>query len=165
MKKLLLVRHAKSDWDNPKLSDFERPLNQRGHKNAPEMALRILKKKIIPQQIVSSPATRALTTAEYFAEVFQVKKSTIVKEESIYEASSNTLLKIINRLSNDYDFIALFGHNPGITHLINGLSNADISNVPTCGMALIEFPFDDWSMISAGTGQLSLFDYPKNAED
>ena len=72
-KQLLLVRHAKSDWDNPKLSDFDRPLNSRGEKNAPEMAKRLLKKGLIPQQIVSSPAVRAITTARYFKKSLGLK--------------------------------------------------------------------------------------------
>lgn len=161
MKQLLIVRHAKSDWDEPNLTDFERPLNKRGHKNAPEMAHRLHKKKLIPEQLVTSPAKRALTTAEYFAEEFGIKKSAIVKESMIYEASSATLLRVINNLENKYDFIALFGHNPGITNLVTNLCDADIINIPTCGVTLLEFPFNDWKMISEGTGKLELYDYPK----
>jgi phosphohistidine phosphatase len=157
MKQLLIVRHAKSDWDDPKLSDFQRPLNSRGHKNAPEMAHRLLKKKIVPQQIVSSPAKRAITTAEYFAEELGIKKSAIVQEPAIYEASAGTLL----RVDNKYDFIALFGHNPGVTNLVTDLCDADLFNIPTCGVILIEFPFDDWEMISKATGEVKLYDYPK----
>ncbi|HXH99966.1 MAG TPA: histidine phosphatase family protein [Sphingobacteriaceae bacterium] len=162
MKTLLIVRHAKSDWDDPKLSDFQRPLNSRGHKNAPEMAHRLLRKKIVPQQIVSSPANRAITTAAYFSEAFGIEKSAIIQIPAIYEASSRTLLEIINNLDNQHDFIALFGHNPGITNLVTTLCQADIYNIPTCGMAFIEFPFDDWEMISEDTGELKLYDFPKN---
>lgn len=165
MKKLLLIRHAKSDWDDPNLPDFQRPLNDRGHKNAPEMARRILKKGLIPQLMVSSPAIRAITTAEYFAEVLGIKKSAIVQEPAIYEASSGTFLNSIHKQDNRYDFIAFFGHNPGITNLVINLSKADIYNIPTCGAALIEFPLDDWKMISEGTGHLKLYDFPKNQND
>ncbi len=165
MKKLLLVRHAKSDWSTPGQKDFDRPLNNRGNKNAPEMAKRLVKKGIIPQQIVSSPAKRALTTAGYFAEAFNFKKSDIQQEKAIYEANTTALLQVINKLDNDYDFIALFGHNPGFTDLANFLSHADIYNIPTCGMVLIEFPFDQWEMISSGTGEKLFFDFPKNEED
>ncbi|MES3019422.1 MAG: histidine phosphatase family protein [Bacteroidota bacterium] len=164
-KKLLLVRHAKSDWDNIKLSDFDRPLNSRGEKNAPEMAKRLLKKSIKPEQIVSSPAVRAITTARYFAKELGLEKSDIVKEPEIYEALTSTLMDVINELDNAYSFTALFGHNPGITSLVSNLCNEDLHNVPTCGMVLIEFPFEDWAMVSAGTGSLVFYDYPKNGLD
>ena len=164
MKKLLLVRHAKSDWDNIKLSDFDRPLNERGKRNAPEMAKRLIKKDIIPQHIVSSPAKRAYSTAKYFAEAFGFEKKDIQKEEDIYEASADTLLKTINKFDNKYDFIAMFGHNPGITTLTVGLCGAHVFNIPTCGMVLIEFPFEDWAMVSYGTGDQKMYDYPKNEQ-
>ncbi|MEJ7694686.1 histidine phosphatase family protein, partial [Daejeonella sp.] len=152
-RQLLLVRHAKSDWDNIKLSDFDRPLNSRGEKNAPEMAKRLLKKGMKPNQIVSSPAVRAITTARYFAKELGLETD-IVKESEIYEALTSTLMDVINNLDNDYSFTALFGHNPGITSVVSNLCNKDLHNIPTCGMVLIEFPFDDWAMVSAGTGEL-----------
>ncbi len=164
-KQLLLVRHAKSDWDNIKLSDFDRPLNSRGEKNAPEMARRLLKRGKIPQQIVSSPAVRALTTAQHFAKELGLNKSDIVKEEEIYEALTSTLINVVNLLDNSYSFTALFGHNPGITDLVSKLCNKDLYNIPTCGMVLIQFPFPDWSMISVGTGEIVFYDYPKNEQD
>lgn len=164
MKQLLIVRHAKSDKDNPGLDDFERPLNARGKKNAPEMAQRMLKKKLIPEQIVSSPAKRAITTAEYFAEAFDIKKTSILREPQIYEASSATLMRVINKLPKESDFIAMFGHNPGITDVVARLTGTDLINIPTCGIVLIEFPFDDWEMISQGTGELKMYDYPKKED-
>lgn len=164
-KQLLLIRHAKSDWDNIKLSDFERPLNSRGEKNAPEMAKRLLKRGKIPHQIVSSPAKRAITTARFFAKEFGISKSLIIQEPEIYEALSSTLIEIINNLDNKSPFTALFGHNPGITNVVTQLCNKDLYNIPTCGMVLIQFPFDDWNMVSAGTGELVFYDYPKNEQD
>ncbi|HCN83373.1 MAG TPA: histidine phosphatase family protein [Sphingobacteriaceae bacterium] len=162
-KHLLLIRHAKSDWSNEDLTDFDRPLNNRGHKDAPAMAERLLKNRLVPQHLISSPAKRAITTAKYFADVFQINKNLIQQEEDIYEASSSILLKVINRIDDRYGFVALFGHNPALTSVVIDLSNADISDIPTCGMALIKFTFDDWAMISNGTGKLQFFDYPKNS--
>ena len=164
-KQLLLVRHAKSDWDNLKLSDFDRPLNSRGEKNAPEMAKRLLKRGKIPQSIVSSPAVRALTTARYFAKELGLDQSGIVEEPEIYDALTSTLMSVINDLDNQFSFIALFGHNPGITELVSNLCNKDLYNISTCGMVLIEFPFDEWNMVSAGTGEMVFYDYPKNEQD
>lgn len=164
-KQLLLVRHAKSDWDNIRLSDFDRPLNSRGEKNAPDMAKRLLKRGKIPQQIVSSPALRAITTARYFAKVLGLDKSEIVKEPEIYEALTSTLISVVNKLDNRFSFTSIFGHNPGITDLVSSLCNKNLYNIPTCGMVLIQFPFDDWNMVSAGTGEIVFYDYPKNERD
>lgn len=164
-KKLLIIRHAKSDWADINLSDFDRPLNKRGKKNAPEMAKRLVKRGLFPKQLVSSPALRAMTTAEYFAKELGIKKSEILKDPEIYEALTQSLLDTINHLDDRSDLTALFGHNPGITQLVNDLCNSNIYNIPTCGMALIRFPFDHWEMVSRGTGELIFFDYPRNEED
>lgn len=165
MKQLLLVRHAKSDWNNQDLSDFDRPLNKRGERNAPEMALRLLDKHFVPQAIISSPALRALSTARSFADIFNMDENSIIKEPKIYEASLKTLLSLVNSVDNKYNFIAIFGHNPGITNLAIELCDTNVYDMPTCGVMLIEFPFYDWSMISKGTGIKKLYDFPKNEDD
>ena len=161
-KTLLLIRHAKSDWGDLMLSDFERPLNHRGEINAPEMAKRLAKRELFPQQFISSPALRAITTAKYFAKELHINSADIIQEKDIYDALTNSLLEVVNNLDESSNFTALFGHNPGITELINYLSNQEISHLPTCGMALIKFPFDQWKMVSSGTGELVFFDFPKN---
>ncbi|HEY0895733.1 MAG TPA: histidine phosphatase family protein [Sphingobacteriaceae bacterium] len=160
-KKLLIVRHAKSDWNDPELRDFDRPLNERGERNAPEMARRLIRQDLVPQVLVSSPALRALTTAELFAGVFGYDTASIIRIPEIYEGRSSTLLDIVNGLDNDADFAALFGHNPGVSHLASKLSDSRFMDLPTCGMVLIKFPFDDWSLISGGTGTIKWEDYPK----
>ena len=165
MKQLLLVRHAKSDWNSEAQSDFERPLNKRGHKDAPEMAERLLQKHLVPQLIVSSPALRAFTTAKYFAKTLGIDEKLIHTDAAIYEASANTLLNVINKLDNKYNFVALFGHNPGLTNLAINLCDTEVYDIPTCGQILIVFPFDDWQLISKGTGAETLYDFPKNEED
>ncbi|WP_316738965.1 SixA phosphatase family protein [Pedobacter aquatilis] len=162
-KQLLLVRHGKSDWGNPELKDFDRPLNKRGKENAPEMADRLINRGFKFDAIVSSPAKRAKSTAKFFAEAY--KTDNINYEESIYEASSATLLKVINGFNDDAETVIMFGHNPGFTDLANDLSDADIYNIPTAGMVLISFPFVSWKMISKGTGDLVFFDYPKNSDE
>ncbi|RNL56618.1 SixA phosphatase family protein [Pedobacter jejuensis] len=162
-KQLLLVRHGKSDWGNIDLKDFDRPLNKRGKENAPEMAERLLTKGFKFDLMVSSPAKRAKSTAKFFAEAFKIDE--IHYEESIYEANSSTLLKVVNGLDDAADTVIMFGHNPGFTDLANDLSDADIYNIPTAGMVLISFPFDSWEMVSKGTGELVFFDYPKNSDE
>lgn len=164
-KQLIVVRHGKSDQGTYGMSDFDRTLNHRGNKNAHEMAERITQKNIIPEQIVSSPAVRALTTAKHFADVLRIPHNDIQLEASIYEANTTALLKVINRLNNDFERIALFGHNPGLTELVNYLADAKLYNLPTAGVVVIDFPFDDWSMVSQHTGSLFFFDSPKGQED
>jgi phosphohistidine phosphatase len=162
-KKLLIVRHAKSDWNQSGIRDFDRPLNDRGERNAPEMARRLVKHGLVPQLLVSSPALRALSTAKIFANVFGYQHSDIVRVPEIYEARSLTLLEIVNGLDNSADFVALFGHNPGVSHLASKLVDSQYFDLPTCGMVLLKFPFDDWKLISAGTGTLKMEDFPKKA--
>ncbi|KHJ38802.1 phosphohistidine phosphatase SixA [Pedobacter glucosidilyticus] len=161
-KKLLIVRHAKSDWGAANTKDFDRPLNSRGFLNAPEMGKRLVSRTLIPQQLVSSPALRAITTCKLIAKEIQYPETEIKQEPKIYEANHQTLLKIVNQFNDEHDFIALFGHNNGITDLAVYLSNADLYNIPTCGMVLIEFPLDSWKMVSKSTGNMLFFDYPKN---
>lgn len=165
MKQLLLIRHGKSEWGNAHLADFDRPLNPRGHRDAPDMALRVLQKTFVPQLIVSSPALRAITTAKHFEQVWYKSADVIKQNENIYEAAITDLLEVVNNLSNDYQRVALFGHNPEFTDFANYLSNANIYNIPTCGVVLIEFPIDDWKEIGNGTGTLVDFDYPKSSNE
>lgn len=159
-KHLFVIRHAKSDW-NFDVSDFERPLNLRGFNNAPKMAARLNEYSSQPQQLISSPAKRAITTAQIFAEHLQVPVMAIKTDFRIYEARPNTLLKIINELDNQYDYVALFGHNPGLTSIINYLTNGDFENLPTCGIVHIRFDeTDDWASVSGGSGTNAWFTYP-----
>jgi phosphohistidine phosphatase len=162
MKSLLLNRHAKSSWDNPQFSDFDRPLNDRGKADAPVMAQRLLTKQQPIDLILSSPAVRALATAQVFAEALNIPSEEIRIVDRVYLASYHSLLKVVNELDDTFDHVMLFGHNPGITDFANYLADADIGNIPTCGIAKINFETDHWSHVSAGTGVLKFFDYPKN---
>ncbi|RYG03354.1 MAG: histidine phosphatase family protein [Chitinophagaceae bacterium] len=164
-KRILLIRHAKSDWGNPSIRDFDRPLNKRGHAAAPEMARRMVRQNIYPELMVSSPALRALTTAKYFAKEWNVNESLIQTDKNIYEADIKNLLTVVNALHNEFHTIALFGHNPGLTDFANYLSDVNIYNMPTCSIVLLEFPFDDWHLVSGSTAKVLLFDYPKSGED
>jgi len=136
MKRVLtLVRHAKSSWNNADLSDFDRPLNSRGLKNAPEMGGRLSDANYQVDIILSSPATRAITTAEYIAAEIEYNLRNIQLREEIYEASVNALLYLISSVDEKYKTIMLVGHNPGFTQLCNYLCDANIDNMPTCSIA------------------------------
>jgi phosphohistidine phosphatase len=160
MKYLYLVRHAKSSWDEPGLSDLERPLNNRGKKDAPLMGKIIADKKIKPDLIISSPAQRARKTAIAFAEEFGIKKKEIIFDEKIYEATSSELIEVIRNFNNDFQTVMLFGHNPGLTNLSNSLSQKIIDNIPTCGIVALKFD-DDWKNIKPKSAVQEFFEYPK----
>ncbi|MES2419294.1 MAG: histidine phosphatase family protein [Bacteroidota bacterium] len=160
-KQLFLIRHAKSDWANADLRDFDRPLNNRGRANAGEMAERMRNLQTKPDVVVSSPAVRAFTTAQYFAKTWGINENEIETDANIYEASVKTLLNVVNHFNDKHDTIAVFGHNPGFTDFANYLSNGHIDNMPTCSVVLLTFPFDQWGLISSNTAGILLFDYPK----
>ncbi len=163
-KHLFIIRHAKSDWSF-EVSDFDRPLNSRGFKNAPKMAERMAEYAIKPQKLISSPAKRAITTAQIFAELLTVPVNEIKLEPRIYEALPHTLLQIIGELDNKFDCVAFFGHNPGLTLLVNYLADENIYNLPTCGIVHLRFDnVADWAAISGGTGTNVWFTAP-NKDD
>jgi len=161
MKHLFLNRHAKSDWAQTGLSDAKRPLNDRGLRDAPMMGNRLAERKENIELIVSSPATRALTTAVIIAEHILYPIEKIVQEPRIYEARVNDLLKIVNDLDNKYDSVILFGHNPGFTDFADYLTGAGILNIPTCGICKITFDISYWDEVSAHSGNMDYFDFPK----
>ncbi|HAC70737.1 MAG TPA: phosphohistidine phosphatase [Arcobacter skirrowii] len=163
MRELILIRHAKSDWSNPLLDDFERPLNKRGSKNAPFMA-KILKKEIQkPDLIISSPSFRTKLTLEYFLKKFEYKGE-VIFEKSIYEAPFENLLKVIKNVDDKYKTIFLIGHNPGLNDLANFLLGSFEDNIPTSGVLKIDFDTNSWKNISKDNSKLIFFKYPKMFE-
>ncbi len=161
MKTLILVRHAKSDWGNPSLSDFDRPLNERGKRDAPVMAKRLLDRKIKIDQFIASPAKRAAKTAKYFAEAFDFKKDKIDFKEKLYMADSSTFYSIIEKTSDKHETIALFSHNFGITDFANVLTSTSIDNIPTCGVFALTADCEKWSDFKDAKKAFLFFDYPK----
>lgn len=161
MKLLTLVRHAKSSRDYPELSDFERPLNPRGRKEAPAIAGRLRKADIKPDLLVSSPATRAITTARIFAEELNLHLDEIVLNPHIYEASAWTLLHIVRSLPSDLEDVMLFGHNPGISRLAQDLAECPFDEMTTSAAVRIELPARAWSLVAPGSGKVLRYDTPK----
>ena len=162
MKTLYLVRHAKSSWNNSNLSDHARPLNDRGERDAPLMGKRLRKRTPQPTLIISSSAVRAETTATTLAEAIDYPLSDLKVDERLYGAEPNDVLAIIRELDDAIDCAMLVGHNPTFTNLVNSLSGSQIDNVPTCGMAVLNFPIKSWSKIGQIQGELLDFDSPKN---
>ncbi len=161
MKQLLLVRHAKSDWGNPGLDDFDRPLNERGKKDAPVMAQRLVDKKIKIDTFIASPAKRASKTAKCFAEAFKRKKNDIVFKEKLYLAEPATFFSVIASTDNKFESIAIFSHNYGITDFANMLTDTRIDNIPTCGVFAIKADCSSWADFKDANKEFWFFDYPK----
>ncbi|PSL06213.1 SixA phosphatase family protein [Cecembia rubra] len=164
MKKLVLIRHAKSSWDDPFLNDHERPLAERGYRDAPRMAQRLKKKDIYPDAIISSDAVRAKSTALIFAENLHFPKEKVKFNESLYMASSNTILNEIKKTKNNIKILFVFGHNPGFNEFIEKMGE-DIDNLPTTGLFGFKFEVADWEEISKKNAKFWFFDYPKRKED
>ena len=161
MKSILFVRHAKSSWDSPTQKDFDRPLNDRGNKDAPEMAIRLLEKKILIDAFVSSPAVRALSTAVYFHQAFKAKKEQLILVPSLYHAPASEFYQVIKQLNNKLDTVAIFSHNPGITEMVNTLGVATVDNMPTCAVFGVHSEIKTWEEFENADKQFWLFDYPK----
>ncbi|MBL7951507.1 MAG: histidine phosphatase family protein [Flavobacteriales bacterium] len=161
MKTLYLCRHAKSSWADTGMDDFDRPLNERGLRNAPFMAKVFADRGEPVELILSSPANRALTTARFFSEALGINEEGFIQERLMYLAERHTLTHLAERLPNNKHRVMLFGHNPGFTELTNHLSDAGIDNLPTCGLVRIDFAVGDWRHIVKGSGTLVWFDYPK----
>lgn len=165
VKRLFLIRHGKAEWNSESGMDFDRALHQRGRLNVIEMAEKIADTPFSPDLIVSSPAQRAFSTAQYFAKFWNMMEQNIQIRSQIYEAKVKTLLNLVNQFENQYQTIAMFGHNPGFTDLANYLCKDYIYNIPTSGVVLYEFPFEEWKFISADTAKLLLFNYPAHEDD
>jgi phosphohistidine phosphatase len=163
MRRLTLVRHAKSDLGLPGQQDWDRVLNRRGQQDAPEMARRLRERKLKPDLILTSPAVRALTTASIMARELKVPAASIAQDERLYLAEAKTILAVVRELGSDARHLMLFAHNPGITDCANELSAGErIDNLPTCGVFTACFDLADWSQLEWNSSVEAGFDYPRN---
>ena len=161
MKTLILIRHAKSSWDDAGLSDFERPLNDRGKRDAPAMAERLYERGIKIDAFVTSPATRAKKTAEQFVKKYKKEKSELQLKTELYMAEEESFNDVVSKLDNDVDCVAVFSHNPGITDFANSLTEARIDNIPTSGIFAVSIEAKKWNKFKDAKKRFLFFDYPK----
>lgn len=161
IKTVYLIRHAKSDWNSAELSDFERPLNKRGKKDAPFMGEKIKELNVHPDIIIASPAKRALETITAISSEINYPFDKIVFDKSIYHSSVQNLIELLNNIDNSYSTLFLVGHNPGLTYLSNYLTNDYIDNIVTCGIVKIELEIGNWNEIIEGIGRKIFYLYPK----
>jgi phosphohistidine phosphatase len=160
-KRLVLLRHAKSGWSDTELRDFDRPLSNRGMRDAPRMGQLLLQKGIQPDLIISSDAVRALTTAKLVAQELGYPVANILTSHALYLAPPNVLLDAVSNASSDCETVLLVAHNPGMTELANRLSDAHIDNLPTCGVFMVETTLPDWASFETGGGSFAGFLSPK----
>ena len=168
MKTVYLIRHAKSSWEDESLSDFDRPLNERGKTDAPRMGKRLKERNLTPDLLLSSPAKRAFSTAKRIAEVLGYAKEKIKTDQTLYHADEDEILGVIRSVSDKNNCIFLFGHNPGLTDFVNAMNNDRkrfIDNVPTCGVVAFAFDITSWKLIDFGKGELLFYDFPKSKDD
>ncbi len=156
------MRHAKSSWQEVGLSDFDRLLNNRGKEDAPQMARRLLDKKIKIDCFVSSPAKRAQKTAKLFIEEYDKKKGNLILIPSLYEASVRNFYAAIENFDDSCNIAAMFSHNPGITDFVNGLTDQSVDNMPTCAVFAVSIDIKKWKDFKEGKKSFLFFEFPKN---
>jgi phosphohistidine phosphatase len=161
MKNLFLVRHGKSSWDLPELDDFERPLNNRGRLDAPLMARLLKNKKIKPDIMISSPASRAAMTTRIISGILDYPTSDIFYADKIYDAGIPELIQTIKTIGDHHTSAMLIGHNPGLTFLANHLADHHITNLPTCGICAIDLDIRKWSQTTDKCGKFRFLEFPK----
>jgi phosphohistidine phosphatase len=165
-RELLILRHAKSDWDSKAASDFERPLSRRGKNDAPKIGAWLYREGLVPDYVVSSPAQRARQTAVKVCKALEIEKERIVWDTDIYEASLAALLDVLGRCPGASSIALLVGHNPGLETLVRHLSGDDLAApadgklLPTGGLARLEMP-DGWDRLARGCGQLIAITRPR----
>lgn len=149
MKKLIIVRHAKSSWKHDVI-DHERPLNERGLEDANLVSKHIKGHITFPDLVLSSDAYRAKHTAEIFISNLEIEAETVAFNHNLYDFSGELLIEVIKACENTVDCLMVFGHNHAITDFVNTYGDQFIDNVPTCGVVIIDFKTSDWSSIKAG---------------
>lgn len=163
MKQVIFIRHAKSDWGTEFLKDIDRFLTGRGYSDAYDMSSWYNKSKASPELIITSTATRALSTALIFARAFDFNMADFKLEKEIYEGSSSRVISIIKEQDNTKNCIMLFGHNPTFTNLCNELTDdLYFDNLPTCGIISLNFDTDDWADFNNDKGKLNFYKFPKD---
>ena len=152
MKTLYMVRHAKSSWEHDVI-DHQRPLNERGMQDAAMVSAKIKTEIVSPQKIISSDATRALSTARYFKEALEVSDANFNINHDLYDFGGQNVIKIIKELNNSLEWVMIVGHN----HAFTSIANTHIDNVSTCGFLMLQFDVENWKNIRTGITVKTIF--------
>lgn len=161
MKNLLIIRHAKSSWDDPELDDHERPLNKRGLNDAPLMGNILTEYNLKLDKVYSSTAKRARMTIEIIANIIGITDTTIEFSSELYNASRREILNFLRRIPDELKTVAIVGHNPGLTDIVRFLLYDFDYELPTCAIVCMELEITSWSELKSGVGTLKFFEFPK----
>ncbi|MGH9943251.1 MAG: SixA phosphatase family protein [Pyrinomonadaceae bacterium] len=164
MKTLLLLRHAKSSWDDPALRDFDRPLNARGHKAAPLMGWYLRQRQIELSLVVCSLAQRAKETAELFFAAARLNHVELRFDARIYDAAPSDLMRVISEFDDGAECVLLIGHNPGLEEILQRLTG-EFRRMPTASLAHIELDLAHWAETRENVGRLNWLKRPKELQD
>ena len=156
MKKIVIVRHAKSSWEY-NVIDHERPLNDRGYNDAHLLSKHLRNKKLNIDLVLSSDATRAKTTANIFVSSLEINEKFFNLDHDLYDFSGEKLTQKIKACKDSINNLMVFGHNHAITAFVNTYGNKYIDNVPTCGVVIIEFNIEHWKDLNKGLTIVTLF--------
>jgi phosphohistidine phosphatase len=160
VKTLLIVRHAKSDWGHTGLADHDRPLNDRGRRDAPRLGRRVAERGAVPEVIRSSTALRARTTASLLAAELGLEASEVELDESMYATSVAHLIEVIEALDDAARTVMLVGHNPEFSALVTRLTGDDVE-LPTCTVAEVRLRAERWADAAGAAGELVRVDSPR----
>ena len=161
-RRLVLIRHAKSSWSNPLQSDYDRPLNERGQTDAPMMGERLKAKGVIPDMIIASTAKRASETAKIIANAVDYDEQKINWQDKLYHCNSSVFDEMLEDIPDTVQTVFIVAHNPGVSEYASAFeANSPIDQMPTCGIAGVEFDTDHWYDFNHTKRQVFLFDYPK----
>jgi phosphohistidine phosphatase len=164
MLRLSLVRHAKTEPGRTGQEDWDRVLEPRGQRDAPEMGQRLKGRHLKPERILSSPAVRAITTATIIARELGVQAGKVHQDERLYLAGPKDMLKVVHELGGTARHLMVVGHNPGITEFGDRLSaERSLDNMPTCAVYTLEFDIGAWADLEWSSGVNADLDYPKRA--
>ncbi len=165
MKRLTLLRHAKSSWADSSLADHDRTLSARGKRDAPKMGKRMAARKVSPSVIISSSAVRARRTAKIVAEALKCPAESLKIEKELYLATTEKILELVCSQEDNFSDLLVVSHNPGLTELVNRLlPELSMDNLPTSGVIAMDFNTKKWSDIAEIDAELVFYDYPKNSE-
>ena len=145
MKKLIIVRHCKSSWSDMSLSDFDRPLNNRGMNDGDLMSGKLFENLSSVDLLLSSSSNRTVLTSKFFIDKININK--IKYEDELYHADYKTIINKLKKVDNIINKLMVIGHNPGLTYLVNYFSNIRLYNLPTTGIVIFDFFTDNWKEI------------------
>lgn len=160
MKTLYIIRHAKSSWEFEDLHDLERPLTEKGKKNALMMGQVLRKYEAFPDEVISSPALRAVSTTRILCEELGSDSNKIEIEPELYFREAEDIIRVVHRRQSRPEKIFLTGHNPAFTNLANALIPGFTEMIPTCGIVAVQFKIESWGLMQMGCGQLLFFEFP-----